>query len=81
MEIDERSLRERDEKYMGPARDRILEFIAEHERDTHGGGCCIEERVNAIAFITHSLGLTAGCDETWTLIRKVLELVYEEHHA
>ena len=81
MEIDERVLRERDEKYLGASRDKILEFIGEHEQEIHGGGCCLEERINAIAFITHSLGLTAGSDETWTLIRKVLELVYEEHHA
>lgn len=78
--VTEEMLRDRDEKYLGAARDKILAFIGEHEQEMHDGGCCLEERVNAIAFLAHSLGLSAGCDETWELIRKIQLLVYEAHH-
>lgn len=77
---DDDTLREIDELNLGFARDRIIDVISFHEAEHHDGGCCLEERVNAVAFVAHSLGLKAGCDETWELIRKILELVYEAHH-
>jgi hypothetical protein len=80
--IDEiQKMRDNDEKHLGAGRDRILQFIQDHEERIHDGGCCLEERVNAVAFIAHSLGLLAGADETWTMVRAILEVVYEAHHS
>jgi hypothetical protein len=73
-------MREHDEQLLGGARNEILRTIAEHERRIHGGGCCLSERINVIAFMAHSLGLRANADETWTYIRTILEAVYEAHH-
>ena len=73
-------MRERDEQELGETRDRLLHIIGEHEQLLHGGGCCLQERVNAIAFFAHSLGLLARSDETWTYMRTILEAVYEAQH-
>lgn len=78
---DEETIRAQDELYLGAARETILEFIGEHERLQHQGGCCLEERVNAIAFLAHALGLRSDCDETWGIVRKILGAVYEEHYC
>ena len=78
---DEETIRAADEMNLGPARDTILEFIGNHEQVQHGGGCCLEERINAICFLAHSLGLRSDCDETWVIIRKILNAVYEAHHC
>lgn len=80
-EIDEIEwLRESDEKRLGGVRDEILQVISDHEERIHGGGCCLSERINAIAFFAHSLGLRSEADETWTYIRAILGAVYESHH-
>jgi hypothetical protein len=73
-------MREQDERELGQARDHLLTVIGEHESRHHDGGCCLLERVNALAFFAHSLGLRADADETWIYIRTILEAVYEAHH-
>ena len=73
-------MRAQDERELGASRDLLLNVIGAHEERHHGGGCCLQERVNAIAFFAHSLGLRADADETWRYIRRILEAVYEHHH-
>jgi hypothetical protein len=75
-----KKLRDLHERSMGAARDSILAVIREHERVCHDGGYCLEESVNAVAFIAHALGLKANHEPTWTYVREVLGRVYEAHH-
>lgn len=79
-EIDEIEwLRKHDEKLLGGARDQILQLMTEHEHSHHGGGYCISERINVVAFIAHSLGLRADANDTWEYIRAILVTFYESH--
>jgi len=75
-------LRSDDQQALGATRDRILDIIADHERLRHGGGCCIEERIAAVAFIAHSLGLAGDDDDAWEFARSIVKNVYEAapHH-
>lgn len=62
---------------LGSQRDSIVDTIRDHERTRHGGGCCIEERINAVAFIAHSLGLAADDNDAWEFTRTIIKQVYE----
>lgn len=62
---------------LGSQRDDIVEIIRQHEKQRHGGGCCIEERINAVAFIAHSLGLAADDNDAWEFARTIIKQVYE----
>jgi hypothetical protein len=75
----DQALRERDEEMYGAARNMIRSWIGDHEMKMHGGGTCIEERINAIAFIAHALGLAAEDDGAWEFMRSVIRNVYERH--
>ena len=72
--------RPQDQEVLGAARDTILDLIARHERDRHGGGCCIEDRISAVAFIAHSLGLAADDDDAWEFARTIIRQIYEAAH-
>jgi hypothetical protein len=67
-------------KNLGSSRDRIVDAIKHHEQQRHGGGCCIEERINAVAFIAHSLGLAADDNDAWEFARAIIKQVYEISH-
>lgn len=52
-------LNKSDSKQMEVARDLILGVIQKHERSEHQtAGVCMTERINAVAFIAHSLRVT-----------------------
>jgi hypothetical protein len=70
----------RDSDQLGAARDTILNLIYRHEKERHGGGCCIEDRISAVAFIAHSLGLAADDDDAWEFARTIVRQVYEAAH-
>jgi hypothetical protein len=78
--VNEDYLRSEDQQALGTTRDRILDIIRDHERLRHGGGCCLEERIGAVAFIAHSLGLAADDDDAWRFARTIVKLVYELEH-
>jgi hypothetical protein len=68
-------------KVLGDSRDDLIDMIRRHERQRHGGGCCLEERISAVAFIAHSLGLAADDNDAWDYARAIVKQVYEvERH-
>jgi hypothetical protein len=74
-------LRREDQQALGATRDRVLDIIRQHERRQHGGGCCIEERIGAVAFLAHSLGLAADDLDAWEFARSIVKHVYEAGHS
>jgi hypothetical protein len=73
-------LHERELQVMEQAVDCILDIIRIHEDRRHGGVCCINERVNAVAFIAHQLGLAADDDNVWEFARAIIKAFYEPNH-
>jgi hypothetical protein len=73
-------LRPQDQQVLNTARDDILDLISRHEKEQHGGGCCIEDRIAAVAFIAHSLGLAADDDDAWEFARNIVRNIYEATH-
>lgn len=73
-------LHERELEILNDARDCILDMIRLHEKRRHGTGFCLEERINAVAFIAHSLGLAADDNDAWEFARAIIKQVYEIGH-
>lgn len=46
-----------DAEAMGEAADRIYKVLRDHEMEAHGGQPCPSNRVGAVAYIAHRLGL------------------------
>lgn len=40
--------------------DQLIEVTERHDRLSHGGDPCMKERVNAVAFLAHCVGLAAA---------------------
>jgi hypothetical protein len=61
----------------GQSTEGIVAFIRLHEKDKHSGKPCMDERVNAVAYIAHHLGMAADDDHVWEFIRTVVKMIYE----
>jgi hypothetical protein len=42
---------------MAEVRDRLFTILEDHEREVHGGRACMANRISAVAYLAHCLGV------------------------
>lgn len=54
---------------MAAVRDQVIEILAAHEREVHGGKPCLSNRASALGYLAHALGVRS---EAWRLAEQML---------